>query len=276
MPYKANLIAKRIISILRRTLIGPYATSILCKADDFSFLISAEDFSIGRKLAFHGQYETEELRTYLDLIKKYDLKRLAVVGSHIGYFAIRLSKQLEEVYAFEPNPETFTYLSRNVWLNNCQNITLFNCAATSKDQNLNFSIIRENTGSSKVDFQGSNDPHSFGTHEVVQVAGKRVDSTGITPDFVIMDVEGHEIDAIVGLENTLPNVKVLCCELIPALLAASGKSVADQISLLEKSFSKFIIGNTDGEYKSGREVIDFFNQMPARTNHISRNIICLK
>src|SRR5260370_38917074 len=54
------------------------------------------------------------------------------VGANIGYFTILFSRSAKAVYAFEPVPSVFSSLSRNISLNNLQNVRALQYAVSKE------------------------------------------------------------------------------------------------------------------------------------------------
>jgi tRNA G37 N-methylase Trm5 len=44
------------------------------------------------------------------------------IGAHVGTWSLRLHKNFEQIFAFEPNPETFRYLVSNLLANKVENV----------------------------------------------------------------------------------------------------------------------------------------------------------
>jgi FkbM family methyltransferase len=58
------------------------------------------------------------------------------VGAYIGSYSLRAAKVGEEVIAIEPNPESFAMLMKNIKDNNFHNITAYNTALWSTEEEL--------------------------------------------------------------------------------------------------------------------------------------------
>ncbi len=69
----------------------------------------------------HGEYEREEL-ALLEFLAR-DCRVLFDVGANTGWYTLHLAHQLRasggKVYAFEPIPQTYAELTRNIALNHC-------------------------------------------------------------------------------------------------------------------------------------------------------------
>lgn len=57
------------------------------------------------------------------------------VGAYIGVFSIFASSQGANVYSYEPNPDSFHLLKKNIKLNNIKRIKAYNKAVCGKDGN---------------------------------------------------------------------------------------------------------------------------------------------
>lgn len=125
------------------------------------------------------------------------------VGSHIGVFTLKASRLIGYtgvVWAFEPEPENFMLLRRNIALNNASNIKAFKKAVSSRKGTLRLYTHPTNTGGSSVQF----------------ATGKASTSvSSITLDYIIqkhniqrvnllkLDVEGHELEVLRGTPRFL-------------------------------------------------------------------------
>ena len=128
------------------------------------------------------------------------------VGSHIGTYAIRASKIVGSrglVVAIEPDPENFAILTRNIALNNLQNVQAFNFAAWSQKDKLRL-FFGESTTANSV----SND---WGRGYVwVQAMSLDEILHGLNiakVDFVKIDVEGAELDVLKGFTGFMEKNK---------------------------------------------------------------------
>lgn len=87
------------------------------------FFVDTRDEGIVPYLLTQGSYESGSIA-----IMKASLKpgmRVADIGANIGLFTVIASKIVGpsgEVYAFEPDPENYGLLVRNVALNGCENV----------------------------------------------------------------------------------------------------------------------------------------------------------
>lgn len=162
------------------------------------------------RLGWMGEQEAALLRA---LIKPG--MRIVDVGANIGLYALlcaRLTGETGRVFAFEPEQNLYRRLRENCARNGVANVESFECAAGSSPGRAAFRRSAFNSGDNRLDSHGSG---------AVQVEVVRIDD--VLPvssvDFIKIDVQGHELGALQGMERLLANdcVRVLF-EFSPAAL----------------------------------------------------------
>jgi len=168
--------------------------------------------ALTRSLLFHdakneGVWEPETTR----LIRKLSAGKDLVVfgGAHVGYHALQSALAASGlVVAFEPNPELFEILRKNVQINRfLNNIRLEQRALGDRSglaemwmSNLRSSLVRPENSI------GAGHPQ---TVEVVTLdeylAGERLPEPGL----VVLDVEGYESKVLEGAKNTIFRQRLL-------------------------------------------------------------------
>lgn len=154
---------------------------------------------VGREMFKNGWYE----RIYIDFIGECLANSSRVfmdVGANVGNYSLALASIFDHVMAFEPNPETFAALKKNCENNGQLPIRLFNVGLSDHDDTLSFvSDTSGNTGQS-----GFRDPSS---NEVsIQLPVRRGDdytSNNMSIGLIKIDVEGHELHVLRGLQQTI-------------------------------------------------------------------------
>lgn len=135
------------------------------------------------------------------------------IGSHFGFFTIlgsHLVGETGKVLAFEPTPNTYQQLKRNV--THCSNVDVSNCAAYSVDEKIRFYDYGL-TGSAFNSILGSRKNHgSPNPKSEISVQARRIDSIlrerGIKKiDLVKIDAESSEINVLEGMMETLKNCR---------------------------------------------------------------------
>jgi FkbM family methyltransferase len=138
------------------------------------------------------------------------------VGANEGYYTVLASKRVGprgRVIAFEPSPRERRRLRMNLWMNQCANVRVEGLALGSEEGPVNLHVVEgAETGCNSLrppDIQGRTRP--------VQVAVTTLDEflrRNAIPriDFIKMDIEGAELNALqgaAGLLRTLPRPVLL-------------------------------------------------------------------
>lgn len=149
-------------------------------------------------------YEKETLQYLKNNFNSFD--NILDIGSNIGNHMLFYCSQLEakKVYCFEPNKYNYTILSRNVELNNLQEIvTLHNMAVGEKSgRGVEKDFTMMNTGMNRIE-TGSATDSSEKNIEIVCLD----DFNYTSIDFVKIDVEGSEIAVLKGAVKTLQRTR---------------------------------------------------------------------
>jgi FkbM family methyltransferase len=143
------------------------------------------------------------------------------VGANIGLYTVLLSRltgAVGRVFAFEPEPHLFGILCENCGTNGANNVTPFQCAAGEANRRAAFQRATFNSGDNRLGASKSG-------AESIEVEVARLDDVlpVRTVDFIKLDVQGHELSALRGMEQLLassPDVRVLF-EFWPAGLRAA-------------------------------------------------------
>lgn len=262
---------KSAMSRFRTLVAGRHVEAMLCRSGDHSFLVPAGDFTIGRKLAYEGRYNQSELDTLRTLLRRHGIDEVLVVGTHVGYFVVKLAAEVRHVTGIEANPDTFRLLEANLWMNRVPNVTLHAMAATSAPTELQFVRMAENTGGSHV-----LRPQVDSRAQAITVRGDTVDSLGLRPGLVLIDTEGHEIEVLRGMQDTLRHAHAVSCELIPRLLDDAGQTPAAQIDLLAAHFDVFHVDALDAPAMDAAGIAAWFDALRGDARAVSRNVIALR
>lgn len=156
---------------------------------------------------FFGSEDTPELRLFREL----DLRDQVIydIGAFEGLMTLFFSRRARQVITYEPNPASYARVEENLRLNNIQNVTLRQLAvgehaaastltvdplmpgAASADSNIS-ELIRNSGGAvNTIDIQ------------IVRLDDDIRDNDLPDPDFVKIDVEGFELSALRGMQQTI-------------------------------------------------------------------------
>jgi len=133
------------------------------------------------------------------------------VGAHIGSYAIPIAKNVQKVIAFEPNKNSFELLTKNIALNHLTNIEAHNIAVSNKRGSISFMYEKEPINSMIID---SDQNANVGVIENAKPNNSNIHLVNTTDldsillkedrvDWIKIDVEGHEVDALEGAIQTI-------------------------------------------------------------------------
>ncbi len=138
-------------------------------------------------------------RMALNLIDKYlsdgavILDIGANVGSHTVYWA--LERKAKKIYSFEPLEQTFEVLTKNIELNNLQDVvTISNKGLSNENCKAKVRIFWERNVGGTSFMKDQNGEYDFVTLDSLNIPEKI--------DLIKIDVEGHEIEVLEGARET--------------------------------------------------------------------------
>ena len=143
------------------------------------------------------------------------------VGCHVGYYTLIGRQKVGDegsVYAFDPNPFTYSVLMNNIMLNGYKNIYAYNCALSNKEgtSTLNIPVCDEglSTLCSLKNLETEIQQSKYKSSEVVHTVTKRLDNVfeNLMENkiaLIKLDVEGFEQEVIEGAMNFILNKKPL-------------------------------------------------------------------
>ncbi len=141
------------------------------------------------------------------------------VGANIGLHTVRFSKIFKSVHAFEPTSINYECLEKNTA--SLQNIHLnkFGLGATASRESIKLPIDSNNCGGfSIVDWQ--NHSQEF-LEETIEI--KTLDSLKLAPDLIKIDVQGFDLNVLMGGKNTLTKFKPV------VIVEAESKKIKNEI-----------------------------------------------
>jgi FkbM family methyltransferase len=147
------------------------------------------------------------------------------VGANIGIVSAWLAKRSAFVYSFEPDPSNAELMKKNFELNAISNARICMCAAGKDSGQADF-YVRNAFG-----HHGLQSKHISKTAEIRKVAVVSLDEfchQNKIPEVSLLklDIEGGELDALIGFKNFLASkkVKMIVFEHAPILLENDSKS----------------------------------------------------
>ena len=228
---------------------------------------------VGLKLFVLGPQNPFEIEIFRRQIKKGDI--VLDLGANIGYYTLIAARSVGKhgkVFSFEPDPNNFAMLEKNVEINDYRNVTLVQKAISDK------------TGKSKLYLCGNDaschticDPKD--DWRLIKIESTRLDDYfkdyDGRIDFIKMDIEGAEGWAIQGMSSTLKKNKnlKLFTEFNPSLLRKSNIKPERYLKLLLKwNFKLYHIN----ERKRELEPVVIDELVRKYTGRRFINLLCLK
>jgi len=156
------------------------------------------------------------------------------VGANIGYFTLLASTLVGDrgiVLAIEPSQRNLSRLCEHLWLNRAGNVLVLSLAAGRCN------------GVPSISFPTYNNAGAATLRAVSTVQSQRTlqialddvfDAHSLSPDFIKLDVEGYELEALKGMEHTLRRCKpMVVCELTESFLRELGQSARELLAFME-------------------------------------------
>jgi FkbM family methyltransferase len=184
---------------------------------------------------YENDYEKDAFSFYNKKIKEGDV--VFDIGAHIGLFTVLFSKLVGnkgQVYVFEPTKETFKILEQTVQLNEINNCKLINAAVTKESGDVFFNLTSKSG-------EGSNANTLVKTErgvKTVKVNAWSIDDFrrkyNLKVNVLKIDVEGAELDALIGAKETFLNDKPIgVLALHPSSIVANAQSLEEIWKLLK-------------------------------------------
>ncbi len=163
------------------------------------------------------------------------------VGANLGFYSILASAYCTAgtVIAIEMDPRLIGEIQKNVALGNLKNVQIVSAAASESTGGLvRFQAHQAGNLSTNTII---NDPVETGQPSspisVVSVAiDDLLSQLNITPDFMKVDVEGHEASVLKGMQNTLPQLRGLAIEIHTPVIEDAKQYRFVQQTLLDAGF----------------------------------------
>ncbi len=160
-------------------------------------------------------------------------------GANFGFYSLLARSLVGEaggVHAFEPAPLAFSFLQKN--LREAKNATLIQGAVSDANGTLQFARFSAiSSGFNRVAGAG-NAPSNA---ELIPVRCLRLDTycaeAGVTPDLIKLDIEGHELAALQGMERTITTARPF---IILEYGMAGGDNLAASRFLVDRGYRSFV------------------------------------
>jgi len=226
-------------------------------------------------LSINEFYESLETEIVKKEIKKGDVA--VDIGANIGYYTLIFAKLVGDegkVFAFEPDPTSFALLKKNVEINRYQNVILVQKAVSNETGKIRLYLCDDNLADHRI-------YNSHDGRKSIEIEAIRLDDyfKGYTGkiDFIKMDIQGAEGDALQGMSLLLQknkNLKMIT-EFEPVALKRFGMEPEEYLKLLVKhGFALYHINMQEKRI----EPADIVKLLKTYTPEIGNyaNLLCLR
>jgi FkbM family methyltransferase len=147
-----------------------------------------------------GLHEFEDMAFVLHLLRREDL--FVDVGANIGSYTVLAGAVVgARCISFEPLPDTYRHLQRNICLNDIkERVQALNIGIGREDGVLRFTV-----GLDTVNHVANRDEIDHGTTLEVRAASLDNALCDVLPKLIKIDVEGFEAEVIAGADRILSN-----------------------------------------------------------------------
>jgi|TARA_B110000495_G_scaffold185098_1_gene182621 FkbM family methyltransferase len=229
----------------------------------------------GEDYSLYGVYGELDTKIVKREIKKGDI--VVDIGASIGYFTLIFARAVGnegKVFAFEPRPERFELLKKNIEINGYHNVTLENMAVMNHTGELDFYYSKnEKTGFkftvSKEQSANVSEKGIAKTIKLDDYFDKKNLSNKI--DFIKSDVDGPEFSVLQSADSILKNKSLkIFFEWDPEYTKIAGNEPEEVLNLLYKNNFKIYLP----DHKNQKYTEISKNQLLGISSEV--NILCKK
>jgi len=153
------------------------------------------------------------------------------IGANIGITTVPVAKRIGEggkLYSFEPVPEYFDTLRKNLSSNRLENVRVYERAVTDQGGRINF--YQKGLSSGIIFEEGAKKFEASATTVDRFLSEQKIERI----DLINMDCEGSELLVLRGAKETLRRNKVqIFCEIHHDFLKQLGQSIGDLVKYLQ-------------------------------------------
>jgi len=178
-----------------------------------SFLLVDNRNWIDARIIVRKPYEAEQLKVCADIIRRERITTFIDVGANFGLYSVVLNNRisLKKTYAFEPVIRNYFQMCGNIFINQLQNRVIpIQKALSNKNNKMTIHVDPSSTGVSRLSLENSGRNNKVFSYQEqiecvtldseINLSGEKI--------FIKIDVEGHELEALQGMVNTLKSNNV--------------------------------------------------------------------
>ena len=240
--WRINFFLKRQKSKRIRKKLGKNVKYVIAHSENGIMATDPEDLEVGHQLRANGSFGMNEVERINQFVDKSS--SVLIVGGHIGSLAIPISKSVNNCTVIEASPKNYDLLKMNILLNNCENISAYNLAASESKGKIQFQMNSVNSGGSKRLPINNKFMYRYDDPEVIEVESETLDNLleGKKFDLILLDIEGSEYFAMKGMPILLANCRTLIVEFLPHHLTnVAGITVEQFLENIPKQMKRLTI-----------------------------------
>lgn len=263
-PYFARLNEKT-----AKAFTSPVLKSVSIHGVQYQILLDPQNGFVDTTIFTDGTYEPDILL----VIQKHLPKEgtFIDIGANIGQHSIFAATHIGptgKVIAFEPIPRLVTQIKESIAANTLTNVVVHRIACSDTTETLSLKMRPGNIG-------GSGFHHDGADFEAVTVQTQPADEILVDEkkiDFIKIDTEGHELEVLQGLANTLKRHRpTLLIEYSPSFWTKERE---------QKSAHFFEILNTNGytcyDLEAGHAAVTNTTAWYKTFNKLQTNLLCMR
>ncbi len=138
------------------------------------------------------------------------------IGANIGIFTVRVARRWTnaQIYCYEPEPDNFNLLKKNVALNSIKNVIPFQCGVTKEDSPHVLYLDKKNRGMHSI--YTTTNPPNYVNIDCVCLKTIFNENCISVCDILKLDCEGAEYEILESIDQDLSTrIKCIVAELTP-------------------------------------------------------------
>jgi len=243
-------------------LLPQHDATVMTKNGLLSF--DSRDRTLGRSLHLEREFEFDGMMKTVELLRQehfipQNLQQAAMldVGGYIGMISVGFVRTgtFGHAVAFEPNPNNYRLLQKNITQNNLSDkITTYNVALSDRKEQLSMELSTKNYGDHRIREESDediDDHYGESGRKLINVESVKLDEVMTSSESVLadkvslvwMDIQGHEGKFLNGAKEffkTHRNVPV-AMEFWPYGIRRSGMTKDEFCAVVKELFKKFYI-----------------------------------